>query len=106
LSQIRCTSGSAGTPGAGGHPGLDRVHRATSLDIATSGGIVISRHRLAAPGAGATVRDTGHVAALERAALTAFTNTAPTSASNASHPGPPPAPVHLDTAGGPVTAEG
>ena len=54
------------------------------------------RHRpppLAPAGAGATVRDTGHVLALERAALAAFTTPAPrTAASSASHPARPPGP--------------
>ena len=49
----------------------------THLDIATASGIVVARHRLATPGAGATIRDHGHVAALERAAMAAFTNAAP-----------------------------
>ena len=35
------------------------------LDIATTTGIVVARHRLAADGAGVQVRDHGHVAALE-----------------------------------------
>ena len=35
------------------------------LDIATTTGIVVARHRLAADGAGVTVRDHGHVAALD-----------------------------------------
>jgi transposase len=61
---------------------------ATHLDIATSSGIVIARHLLAAPGAGATVRDTGHVAALERAALAAFTAAAPHRRKQRIPPGP------------------
>lgn len=53
-----------------------RVHVARQLDgdtidIATDTGIVIARHRLAADGAGAQVRDHGHVVALEQAAMTA-----------------------------------
>lgn len=39
------------------------------LDIATAAGIVIARHRLAADGTGAVVRDHGHVIALETAAM-------------------------------------
>ncbi|MCH5645696.1 MULTISPECIES: IS21 family transposase [unclassified Gordonia (in: high G+C Gram-positive bacteria)] len=35
------------------------------IDIATASGIVIARHRLAAPGTGAQVRDHGHVVALD-----------------------------------------
>ena len=64
----------------------------TSIELATSSGIVIARHRLAPAGAGATVRDTGHVLALERAAMAAFTDAARTAASSASHPARPPGP--------------
>ncbi|KAF0966899.1 hypothetical protein BPODLACK_04617 [Gordonia sp. YY1] len=39
------------------------------IDIATASGIVIARHRLAAPGSGAQVRDHGHVIALETLVL-------------------------------------
>jgi transposase len=41
------------------------------LDIPTGSGIVVARHRAAADGAGVTVRDHGHVAALDRAAMAA-----------------------------------
>jgi transposase len=41
------------------------------IDIATSGGIVIARHKLLADGLGATVRDAGHVIALDAAAMAA-----------------------------------
>jgi transposase len=41
------------------------------IDIATSGGIVIARHALLADGLGATVRDSGHVIALDTAAMAA-----------------------------------
>lgn len=41
------------------------------LDIATTGGIVVARHRMAADGLGVTVRDSGHVIALDAAAMTA-----------------------------------
>jgi hypothetical protein len=41
------------------------------IDIATSGGIVIARHKLLADGLGATVRDAGHVIALDTAAMAA-----------------------------------
>lgn len=44
---------------------------AATIDIATSSGTVIARHRLAQPGLGVTIRDTGHVTALESAALAA-----------------------------------
>jgi hypothetical protein len=64
------------------------THRlgATSIDITTASGIVIARHTLATPGAGGTIRDTGHVAALEPAVLAAHTTPHHTDASNASHP--------------------
>ena len=39
------------------------------IDIATASGTVIARHRLAEPGLGVTIRDTGHVTALETIAL-------------------------------------
>jgi len=41
------------------------------IDIATSGGIVVARHKLLADGLGGTVRDTGHVIALDAAAMAA-----------------------------------
>jgi transposase len=41
------------------------------IDIATSAGIVIARHKLLADGLGATVRDAGHVIALDAAAMAA-----------------------------------
>ena len=41
------------------------------LDIATPAGIVVARHRLLADGLGATVRDSGHVIALDAAAMAA-----------------------------------
>jgi len=58
---------------------------ATVVDIATTpgptagarGGIVIARHRLAPTGAGAMIRDHGHVVALEQAAMAAATSTPP-----------------------------
>ncbi|MBX9719172.1 MAG: IS21 family transposase [Microbacteriaceae bacterium] len=39
------------------------------IDIATASGVVVARHRLAEPGLGVTIRDTGHVTALETIAL-------------------------------------
>ena len=39
------------------------------IDIATAAGTVIARHRIAQAGLGVTVRDTGHVTALEAIAL-------------------------------------
>ncbi|MGW6362310.1 Mu transposase domain-containing protein [Streptomyces sp. NPDC055092] len=47
------------------------------LRIATLGRAVIAEHRQAPRGAGQTVRDDGHVIALERAVLGAFTDRAP-----------------------------
>ena len=47
------------------------------IDIATPTGVVVARHTLAAAGAGVMVRDDVHVAALERAALAAFTTARP-----------------------------
>jgi transposase len=46
------------------------------LSIATAGGAVVARHERVRDGAGATVRDAGHVRALERAVLTGFTDAA------------------------------
>ena len=64
------------------------AHRlgATSIDIASgaadsAGGgrltTVIARHRLAADGTGVMIRDSGHVTALQTAALAAFSTAAP-----------------------------
>jgi hypothetical protein len=53
-----------------------------------SSGTIIARHVLATPGAGATVRDSGHVRALERAALAAFTTAAPHRSKQRIPPGP------------------
>ena len=66
------------------------AHRlgATSIDITTASGIVIARHTLATPGAGATIRDTGHVTALERAVLTAHTTAPPHRRKQRIPPGP------------------
>ncbi len=44
---------------------------AAVIDITTPGGTVIARHRLAEPGLGVTIRDTGHVTALESIAMAA-----------------------------------
>ena len=52
-------------------PGADTVH------VATADGAVIAAHRLEPAGAGKVVRDNGHVVALEKAVLAAFTNAAP-----------------------------
>lgn len=42
---------------------------ADTIDIATASGAVIARHRVAQPGLGVTVRDTGHVTALDAIAM-------------------------------------
>jgi len=47
------------------------------LHIVTAGRAVIARHRRAAPGSGLTVRDAGHVIALERAVLASVSDRAP-----------------------------
>jgi len=44
---------------------------ATSIDIATVSGVVIARHTVAEAGLGVTIRDSGHVTALETIALAA-----------------------------------
>lgn len=89
---------------------------ATSIDIATSNGIVIARHTLATPGAGATIRDSGHVTALERAVLAAHTTAAPHRRKQRIPPGPAaraaaaalrgqPTPSTADTAPGEVVVD-
>ena len=57
-------------------------------DLATSSGIVVARHVLAPDGAGATVRDHGHVAALDLAAMNASTSLAPHRRKQRIPPGP------------------
>jgi len=47
------------------------------LDIATTGGIVIARHHMAADGLGVVVRDGGHVIALDAAAMATATTGRP-----------------------------
>lgn len=42
---------------------------AESIDIATHAGTVVARHKVAEPGLGVTVRETGHVTALEMIAM-------------------------------------
>ncbi|AQP50443.1 transcriptional regulator [Tessaracoccus flavescens] len=44
-------------------------HGSDTIDIATLSGAVLARHRVAEPGLGVTIRDTGHVTALETIAL-------------------------------------
>ena len=65
----------------------------TSIDITTgqtTGRLptVIARHRLATDGAGAMVRDSGHITALETAALAAFSTAAPHRRKQRIPPGP------------------
>jgi transposase len=69
---------------------LTVAHRlgSTTIDITTTSAIVVARHRLATPGAGATVRDSGHVSALERAALATFTQATPHRRKQRIPPGP------------------
>ena len=57
-------------------------------DIATASGIVVARHVLAPHGAGATVRDHGHVAALDLAAMAASTSAPPHRRKQRIPPGP------------------
>ena len=49
---------------------LDADH----IDIATTAGVVLARHRRSPDGAGVVIRDHGHVIALEHAVLAAFTD--------------------------------
>lgn len=48
---------------------VSRVLGGDVVDIVTSSQITVARHRLAPDGAGAIVRDHGHVVALEQAAM-------------------------------------
>jgi len=61
-------------PGLGGTT-VTVTHRLGQpvVDIATATGVVLARHHRAADGAGAVIRDAGHVRALETAVLAAFT---------------------------------
>jgi transposase len=58
------------------------------IDIATPAGIVVARHRLLADGLGATVRDTGHVIALDAAAMAAANTGRPHRRKERIPPGP------------------
>lgn len=84
LTADRVVTGQALVAFAGNHysvpPGLAGTtvtvkHRLgqPALDIVTAGGTVLARHERAVDGAGAVVRDAGHVRALETAVLAAFT---------------------------------
>ncbi|WP_410622532.1 IS21 family transposase [Amycolatopsis sp. cmx-8-4] len=65
-------------PGLGG-AAVHVWHRlgADTLRIVTAGGVTVAVHRRALDGAGRVIRDDGHVAALEKAALGAFTTDRP-----------------------------
>jgi Mu transposase, C-terminal domain len=58
------------------------------IDIATMSGIVIARHRRLADGLGATVRDSGHVIALDAAAMAAANTGRPHRRKERIPPGP------------------
>ena len=58
------------------------------LDIATPAGIVVARHKRAADGLGVTVRDSGHVIALDTVAMAAATSTRPHRRKDRIPPGP------------------
>ncbi|STX15468.1 hypothetical protein [Kocuria rosea] len=58
------------------------------LDIATSTGAVIARHRAAAPGAGAMIRDHGPISALNTEAMKAATSAVPHRSKVRIPPGP------------------
>lgn len=58
------------------------------IDIATAGGTVIARHRTAADGLGVTIRDSGHVLALERIAMASAPPGAPHRRKERIPPGP------------------
>ncbi len=61
------------------------------IDIATvSGGTVLARHKVAEPGLGVTIRDTGHVTALEQSRSPRRRRDVRTAARNAFHPESPP----------------
>ena len=63
---------------------LDSEH----VDIATTAGIVVARHRLAADGLGVTVRDSGHVIALDAVAMSAASSQRPHRRKERIPPGP------------------
>ncbi|WP_419248587.1 Mu transposase domain-containing protein [Streptomyces virginiae] len=65
-------------------PGLTGAHVTVrirlgedELHVVTAGRAVIAHHRRAPDGAGQTIRDSGHVIALERAVLASFSDKAP-----------------------------
>jgi hypothetical protein len=60
----------------------------THIDIATTSGIVVARHKLLADGLGATVRDAGHVIALDAVAMAAAHSGRPHRRKDRIPPGP------------------
>ncbi|MGY4651235.1 IS21/IS408/IS1162 family transposase [Mycobacterium sp. URHB0021] len=58
------------------------------LDIATTSGIVVARHRMAADGLGVMVRDTGHVIALDAVAMATASTARPHRRKERIPPGP------------------
>lgn len=60
----------------------------THIDIATPAGIVVARHKLLADGLGATVRDAGHVIALDAVAMAAAHSGRPHRRKDRIPPGP------------------
>jgi len=73
---------------AGAKVGVSRPVGADQIDITTVSGIVIARHRLAADGTGAVVRDHGHVLALDHAAMAAASTVRPHRRKEPIPPGP------------------
>jgi transposase len=73
---------------AGTTVGVARPVGADWIDITTSSGIVIARHRLVADGTGAVVRDHGHVRALDHAAMAAAATGRPHRRKERIPPGP------------------
>jgi len=62
---------------AGAQVAVNRQLAADVIDVATVSGVVVARHRLAADGTGAVIRDHGHVIALEHAAMAAASSARP-----------------------------
>jgi hypothetical protein len=73
---------------AGGHVTVSQPVGANHLDIATTAGIVVARHRLAGDGTGALVRDHGHVVALNTAAMAGASSARPHRRKERIPPGP------------------
>lgn len=73
---------------AGAQVTVSRAVGGDCVDIVTVSGIIIARHRLAADGTGAQIRDHGHVYALEQAAMTAASTGRPHRRKERIPPGP------------------